>query len=295
MSTRHTLRGIVAQTMYELDLNDQLNQTESNYVSILKRNIDEFAPETKDITFAQNLITETLSRIITLDELIQKAAPEWPIDKINVVDRNILRVGLCELLFSDRSNVPPKVAIDEAIEIAKEFSGEISGKFVNGVLGAIYKEMGEPQKDDTTKKEIKTESLVGVVLFSEKDGEQYIGMVHDIFGRWTICKSKTLENETFPDAVSRIIKKEFGIDGAKMIEQIGQNEYIAHSPEKGKIKKTVNYFVASSDFKEPKVETGKGLDDAKWFKLSEISTLEIYEDMRGILNTGILKIQNAGH
>lgn len=295
MSTRHTLRGIVAQTMYELDMNESLNLTDSGYKAVLKRNVDEFAPDTKDLSFAENLLTEVLSRLVTLDELIKKAAPEWPIEKINVMDRNILRVGLCELLFSDRSNVPPKVAIDEAIEIAKEFSGEVSGKFVNGVLGAVYKEMGEPNKDETSKKEIKTENLVGVVLFSEADGEKYIGMVHDIFGKWTICKSKITVEENPDESVSRIVKKEFGIADAQMIEQIGQNDYIAHSPEKGKVRKIVSYFIASSDFVEPNVEKGKGLDDAKWFKISEISTLPIYEDMRSILNTGILKIQNAGN
>lgn len=293
MSTRHTLRGIVAQTMYEIDLNDNLDQTIPNADSILKRNIEEFAGDTKDMTFAQNILSEILSRLSTLDELITKAAPEWPLDKINAMDRNILRMGLCELLFSDRSNVPPKVAIDEAIEIAKEFSGEVSGKFVNGVLGAIYKEMGEPQKDETSKKEMKIENLVGVILYSENEGEKMIGMVHDIFGRWTICKSKMLDEEKFEDAIKRTVKKEFGIDGAESGEQIGKNEYIAHSGEKGKVKKTVNYFIAKIDYLEPTAEKGKGLDDAKWFKISEISTLPIYEDMRPILNTGILKIQNV--
>jgi hypothetical protein len=83
--------------------------------------------------------------------MIKRAAPDWPLEKIGVVDRNVLRIGLSELLFGDRTQVPPKVAIDEAIELAKTFGGETSGKFVNGVLGAIYKEMGEPEKTQTTK------------------------------------------------------------------------------------------------------------------------------------------------
>ena len=78
-----------------------------------------------------------------IDEIITKAAPEWPLDKINAVDRNILRIGLAELLFGNFEQVPPKVAINEAIELAKNFGGPSSGRFVNGVLGAIYKEMAD--------------------------------------------------------------------------------------------------------------------------------------------------------
>lgn len=72
-----------------------------------------------------------------------KAAPEWPLDKIAPVDRNVLRIGLYELLFGDKSAVPPKVAVNEAIELAKSFGGETSGKFVNGVLGTVYRDIGD--------------------------------------------------------------------------------------------------------------------------------------------------------
>ena len=83
-----------------------------------------------------------------LNKIIEKAAPQWPIEQIAVVDRNVLRLGLYELLFGNRDEVPPKVAINEAIELAKSFGGESSGKFVNGVLGTVYREIGEPGKDD---------------------------------------------------------------------------------------------------------------------------------------------------
>jgi len=76
-----------------------------------------------------------------LDKIIEKAAPEWPIAQISIVDRNILRIGLYELLYADKKDVPPKVAINEAIELAKTFSGPTSGKFVNGVLGTVYKQL----------------------------------------------------------------------------------------------------------------------------------------------------------
>jgi hypothetical protein len=87
-----------------------------------------------------------------IDDIIVKAAPEWPLDKISIVDRNVLRIGLYELIFSDRDEVPAKVAINESIELAKNFGGENSGKFVNGVLGAVYKELGEPGKEAEPRK-----------------------------------------------------------------------------------------------------------------------------------------------
>src|SRR5690606_11051647 len=113
-----------------------------------------------------------------------------PIDKISVIDRNILRMGLAELLFSDPGEVPPKVAINEAIELAKSFGGETSGKFVNGVLGAVYKEMGEPGKDDSSKKkaiknipdsELPVENLGGALVYAVDEGEIQLALVHDVF------------------------------------------------------------------------------------------------------------------
>ena len=88
-----------------------------------------------------------------IDTIIAKAAPEWPIGQIAMVDRNILRLGLYELIFGDYDAVPPKVAINEAIELAKSFGGEASGRFVNGVLGTVYREMGEPGKEHPPRQE----------------------------------------------------------------------------------------------------------------------------------------------
>ncbi len=101
------------------------------------------------------MLSGVINKQKIIDEIIEKAAPGWPIDKISAVDRNVLRIGLYELLFGDRKEVPPKVAINEAIELAKSFGGENSSRFVNGVLGGVYKEIGEPGKDDVGKKKQK--------------------------------------------------------------------------------------------------------------------------------------------
>ena len=97
------------------------------------------------------MVNGVIKNLAKIDQIIAQAAPEWPIDQIAIVDRNVLRLGIFELLFGDYKEVPPKVAINEAIELAKSFGGESSGKFVNGVLGTIYREIGEPLKDDALK------------------------------------------------------------------------------------------------------------------------------------------------
>ena len=110
MANRHLSRSIALQTLYEWDFNG--------------------------------------SKDSHLDEIFVKTAPEWPLEQINLIDRNVLRLGIYELLFGKREEVPPKVAINESIELAKSFGGETSGKFVNGVLGTIYRAIGEPGKEE---------------------------------------------------------------------------------------------------------------------------------------------------
>ncbi|TSC96160.1 MAG: putative transcription termination factor [Parcubacteria group bacterium Athens1014_10] len=136
MANRHLSRTIVMQTLYQWDFNDKRVQDLSE---ILERNKRELAPGLEDKDFSDNLVKGIIKNISAIDKFIEKYAPEWPIEQITIIDRNILRIGIYELKFSPE--VPPKVAINEAIELAKTFGGESSGRFVNGVLGSIYKEM----------------------------------------------------------------------------------------------------------------------------------------------------------
>ncbi|OGD25209.1 transcription antitermination factor NusB [Candidatus Azambacteria bacterium RIFCSPHIGHO2_01_FULL_40_24] len=151
MANRHLSRSIAMQTLYEWDFNSGLSAQagkESKIEEILERNINEFAPGLEDDKFVRDLIKGVLENREKIDEIITKTAPEWPIEQVSLVDRNVLRLGIYELLFGKREEVPPKVAINEAIELAKSFGGETSGKFVNGVLGTIYRAIGEPGKDE---------------------------------------------------------------------------------------------------------------------------------------------------
>jgi transcription antitermination protein NusB len=150
MANRHLLRSIAMQSLYEWDFrnakNDQIEE-------IMRHNIQEFGPGSEDEAFIQYLVKGVLKYKEKINKLIEKCAPEWPLDQVTVVDRNVLRLGIFELVFGNYEEVPPKVAINEAIELAKTFGGESSGRFVNGVLGTIYREMGEPMKEDKERKE----------------------------------------------------------------------------------------------------------------------------------------------
>lgn len=145
MPSRHLARSIIMQSLYEWDFRSK-NQDELK--KILERNIKELCPDVEDVEFIYNLADGIMKHRPQIDEIIEKAAPEWPIEQITIVDRNVLRIGLYELLFGDHQEVPPKVAINEAIELAKTYGGESSGKFINGVLGTVYREIGEPGKDE---------------------------------------------------------------------------------------------------------------------------------------------------
>ena len=136
MASRHLSRSIVLQSLYEWDFYDM----KPSLKIITERNIKDFGPGLEELDFIWQLIEGIDKHKPELDKIIETAAPEWPIAQISMVDRNVLRIGLFELLYSDKEQVPPKVAINESIELAKTFSGQTSGKFVNGVLERLNME-----------------------------------------------------------------------------------------------------------------------------------------------------------
>lgn len=297
MANRHLSRSIVLQTLFEWDfMRGGEDWAEDKLEEALVRNLDEFGPGLEDDAFVFNLTKEVLKKRKIVDEIIEKAAPDWPLDKISPVDRNILRIGLTELLFGDRSQVPPKVAINEAIELAKTFGGENSGKFVNGVLGAVYKELGEPEKDQTSKKKkneepvdpstLPQEKLGGALVYAKKDGQIVFALVHDVFGYWTLSKGKIEENEDVESGTRREVKEEINLD-IEIKEKLGENEYVATHPEKGKTLKKVTYFLAESPYREIVLESSGGLDGARWFTLKEIPELRIYNDIVPLIGKAI--------
>jgi N utilization substance protein B len=138
MASRHLARSIILQSLYEWDF---YTERKEDLDKILKRDIEKFGPDIEDLDFIQKLAKGILKNISKIDKIIRVSAPERPIEQISIIDRNVLRIGLFELLYAEKKEVPPKVAINEAIELAKNFGGENSGKFVNGVLGTVFKNL----------------------------------------------------------------------------------------------------------------------------------------------------------
>lgn len=279
MANRHLARSVAMQSLFEWDFNGKDN---SKIDDILDYTIEEFAPGIEDVSFTKKIIKGVVDNQEKIDKIIEKAAPEWPLSQIAIVDRNVLRIGLYELLFSNKREVPSKVAINESIELAKSFGGESSGKFVNGVLGTVFREMGGVDEVE----EMPIEGLAGAIVYRVDGDDNYFAMVHDVFGYWTLSKGHLKEGEKANEAAVREVKEEIGIDIIPE-EEVGKNEYIASDPEKGKIKKQVTYILASTKDKELKLKDSGGLDDTKWFKLEELADLKIYDDIKPIIAKAI--------
>ncbi len=146
MATRHLIRTIVLQSLYEWDFYGK----KTDLIAIAERNVAEFGPGIDEPEFVWKLLKGIVEHLPELDATIERVAPEWPVDQIAIIDRNVLRLGLYELKYADRNEVPAKVAINEAIEIAKNYGGLSSPRFVNGVLGTVYRELeeGNAAKED---------------------------------------------------------------------------------------------------------------------------------------------------
>ena len=294
MANRHLARSLAMQTLFEWDF----NKGKVDISEVLERNKKEFAPGMEDDVFAKKILDIFFEHKDEIDDIIQKAAPEWPIAQIAPVDRNVLRLGLSELLYGDRKEVPPKVAINEAIELAKTFGGETSGKFVNGVLGTVYKEIGEPCKDDHGRKfgpqdleKLPKEELGGAVVFRRGGDKIFVALVHDVFGYWTLSKGHLEKGEDIETGTKREIEEELGFKNVEITAKIGDNEYIASDPETGPTRRHVNYFLIESFDKNIKLESSGGLDDARWFEKEEVKELKIYDDVRPIIEKGIKEIK----
>ncbi len=300
MANRHLSRSIVLQALFEWDFAGMPEDLKG----IIDRDIAEFAPGHSDNAFIYTLAELVQRKQTVIDDILSKAAPEWPLPKISNVDRNILRMGLAELLFGDREQVPPKVAINEAIELAKNFGGENSGKFVNGVLGAVYKEIGEPGKDQISKpraqkekvpeepidiSKLPVEAKGGGIVHAREDGVDYVALVHDVFGYWTLPKGGMEEGETIDQTAKREIEEKLGIP-VELGPEIGAIEYVASHPEKGKLLKKVVFYLAEAKYQALDLHTNGGLDKAEWFQLHEVVDLTVYDDILPLIAKAIEKI-----
>jgi N utilization substance protein B len=294
MANRHLARSIVLQVLFERDQNTAMQIDEC--VGRLADYTKEFGARESDMPFMKVLLQNVLAKQKEIDEVIVRAAPEWPLEKIAAIDRNILRIGLCELLYSDRSQVPAKVAINEAIELAKTFGSNSSGRFVNGVLGAVYIELGEPGKADGTPRKqpqskntkMTVEELIGAVVYAREGNEVYLALVHDIFGHWTLSKGKLQPEEAHEAGVKRKVKEEIGLE-CTLEDQLGENEYVANDSNApgGKKKRHATYFLARAQFQDLTLKKEGGLDDGQWFPLASVGDLNFYDDILPVVTRAI--------
>jgi N utilization substance protein B len=141
MANRHYSRSLALQALFELDFNEQ----NGDLAEIVSRLSEDSSSEV-DKAFVLDLAGGVVKNLAAIDQLILKNAPDWPLDQISLIDRSLLRLGLFELCFYKET--PPKVAINEAVELAKTFGGDRSAKFVNGVLGKVFLENHSPEEGD---------------------------------------------------------------------------------------------------------------------------------------------------
>ncbi len=167
MSNRHLARTMAMQVLYEWDFRGQEVVRLPEVIELVR---EEFAPKFDDGGYVEGQVGKIVARLPEIDSLIQAFSPNWKVHSMTIIDRNILRLGVYELMFDE--TIPSKVAINEAIEIGKKFGGEASGKFVNGVLGAIVRDMiakGITKAIDTKKVDI--EKMEDVVKVEKGEGE----------------------------------------------------------------------------------------------------------------------------
>jgi len=148
-SNRHLGRIVALQTLYEFEFRTECGDTTVDVAEVLGRNLARYETAIDDTDFVDELVRGVLKEQASIDEKIQPIAPDWPIEQIARIDRNILRIGVYELLYGAKV-VPPKVAINEAVELAKAFGSDNSSKFVNGVLGTAYRTLIEGATDGST-------------------------------------------------------------------------------------------------------------------------------------------------
>ncbi len=292
MASRHLSRSIAMQSLYEWDFNAQ---PADSVDAILGKNVEEFGPGLDDRDFPRQLVHGVIEKLPQLDNIIAKAAPEWPIGQIAIVDRNVLRLGLYELLYGDHTAVPPKVAINEAIELAKSFGGESSGKFVNGVLGTIYRELGEPGKEHPKRGEAvppKQEDYVGAVVFRREGEKIFWAMIHDIFKHWTFVKGHKKPDETPEAGALREVKEEIGLDG-RAVALLGQNTYSAKNEAGEHVQRKVNYFLVETAGTALTIEQNAGITEAQWFPMEAVRETKHYDDTNHIIEAAMEKLTNG--
>ena len=277
-SSRRTSRIIALQFLFALEY----HKGEDNFDrDALFTSLKEETDGTFDEVFINKIIDGVLNNKQKLDKIIDKASENWGLDKISIINKNIIRIGLYEILFGKEDDVPEIVAINEAIELTRIFSNEGSVRFINGLLGTIYKELREPGKKSHPGVIVK--KAVGGLIFIEEEKEKKYLLVYDKFNKWTLPKGSIETKEDESKAVVKKIKEKLDVD-VKIEDEIGRNSYLAYDPDEGKVRKEVIYYLMET--KSDKVNKNPsytGISNFSWFTIKEMKELKIYKDIIKIL------------
>ncbi len=284
MANRHLSRTIALQSLFEWDF----TKGKINIKKAIKRNKKEFAPNFEDENFSLDLAESVVKNIKKIDKLIVKFAPEWPLDQIIATDRNVLRIGVYELKLS--LDIPPKVAINEAIELAKAFGGDASGKFVNGVLGSVYKEMMKKGEKQTLSSQGVKEISSGGLIYRKEDDGYYFVLVLDAYDKWTFPKGHVEEGEELEETALRELKEETGLKKLKIIDYIGETQVKVHKPKEKPFRKLIKYFLVETKSKDIKIPDTKELKDVKWYTKKDVLKTLGYKNAEEIFSNGLEKL-----
>ncbi len=274
------------QTLFEWDFNHHSQKMQK----LIEENIKQYAGGLKDASFVEDLVRGVTKNLEAIDKIIEKYAPEWPIDKITIIDRNVLRIAIYEMLFE--KEVPPKVVINESIEIAKAFGAESSGKFVNGVLGSIFNDLQEGKLKTNEKQEQKDykEVSVGAVVYKkDKEGLKF-ALIKDAINKWTFAKGKigdNIEDEKITEALTRELEEEIGVKNIIIKNKIGTIDVVVNKPDKKAYDKKIIYYLVESKDEELIPEKVVTVKDAKWFTEQEVLENSGYENTKDILKKAV--------
>ncbi|MFA4872776.1 MAG: transcription antitermination factor NusB [Patescibacteria group bacterium] len=297
MSNRHLARTIALQSLYQWDFNHQREDMHT----IVAQNLKDFAPSFDDDGFTVTLVNGILSRRGEIDPLITQYAPEWPLDQIPPIDRNILRIGIYELRTSE---VPPKVAINESIELAKTFGGESSSKFVNGVLGNIYKDMetrGERVSTPSIRETQAPESSAsaspaqevsagGVVFRKDVHGACQFALIQDAIYRWTFPKGHVEAGESLEQTACAEVGEEIGIKKVRVVCPLGKIHITVNTPGKPPVPKVVHYFLMEALEDTLHIVPDNEIKGGDWVPQNEVLLLLGYENAKEIFRHALKQL-----
>lgn len=276
LSIRHQSRMVILQTLYEWDFDEEKNVEE-----VLERNITTSGFKV-DEAFCKKVIKGVTKNIDKINESIKKTAPEWPLEQIAAIDRAILRIGIYELIFD--AEVPPKAVINEAVELGKEFGSESSGKFVNGVLGTIYRNSDRYEDEDVT-------ISAGGIIYRLEGPKIYFIIVKNTYDKWTFPKGKVEEGETWQEAAVREIREETGIEEAEILGEVGEIRFTDKSTDIP-IKKSVHFYLIRTKQTQIKTKPAEEthLKEVRWVEKDEVLSLLGYDNLVDLFKKAINEI-----